>query len=172
MYSIPEITVVPPMELDSIILCITNPLDTPLTVHLTETSPLPEVVLIPPVRLLHCDEINVIAKLSAKEDELLSSTVGGAIDVTHEEKNHANEDDDGIGGKHPGILRIKGNTVWIRIPVIHQHCNIDEENIVQNIVQGSASEAAAIRAVAIDMRIESEEDSNHAVCSTIIAWES
>ncbi len=170
MYSIPEITVVPPMELDSITLCITNPLDTPLTVHLTETSPLPEVVLIPPVRLLHC-EVNGIVKLSAKEDELLSSTVGDPIDVTHEEKNHANEDDDGIGGKCPGILRIERNTAWVRIPVIHQHCNIDEENIVQNIVQGTASEAAAILAVAIDMRIESEEDNNHVVCSTIIAWE-
>ncbi len=169
LYSVPEITVVPPMEFDSITLCITNPQDTPLDVHLTETSPLPEVVSTPSMRLLHC-EVNANVKLSAKEDELLSSTIGGTIDVTHNETKHASkeEEDDGIGGKCPGILRIEGNTGWIRIPVIHCQHNVDEQNSVQ---QHIASKAPSILAVAIDMRIESEADNNPADCSMIIAWD-
>ncbi len=173
LYSIPEITIVPPIELDSIVLCITNPLDTPLTIHLMETSPLPEVVMMPPVVLLRC-EINVIVKLAAKEDELLSLSTGFGVGVTEGgaavgETQHEGDVDDGIGGKCPGILRSKGNTAWVRVAVNQQqNCNrINGENIIEGPTSSS------VVAVAIDMHIESEEDDDdHVVYSTIIAWKS
>ncbi len=155
----------PPIELDSIVLCITNPLDSPLTIHLMETSPLPDISLIQPVRLLRC-EINTIVKLSAKEDDLLLSTAGVAIGSNVEEEPRASGDG-AIDRKCPGTLRSKGNTTWVRIPV-KQYCSVDGENIVEGKISG------VILAVALDMHVKPEEDDNNcdAVHSTIIAWES